>query len=70
MRVKEIPNGRVQVNLEIGEEKYECYLPMAELTESKLKSVEWIESDNFIKMFNRDILGKVIKLPAEEQRQE
>jgi hypothetical protein len=70
VKLSELPNGRVQVDVKANDIDYQVLIEMIDgLTPEKLSVIDWIETHDFVRKINSLILSKIIKIPEEKSQQ-
>lgn len=65
LRVHELPNGNIEVSIEVNGVKHTTLVKMIERCGTFDNLDSWLAKDNTIKQYKKEVLGKVIDLPPE-----
>jgi hypothetical protein len=69
LRVHEIPNGHIEASIEVvgpGDEKHTTLVKMIERCGTFDNLDSWLNDDETIKKYKKEVLSKIIDLPPEE----
>ena len=66
LKVKEVPNGNLEVKLSYDDKNFTAFIKMLDdLSEQKCQNLEWLLTSEFSGKYNSELLGKIIEVPQQ-----